>query len=306
MSVSFFLQLAAAALATLVPPGRLEQIGPLQSKGIAPRNVVVWLPPDFSRDRKYAVLYVHDGQMQFDASKTWNGKAWRIDSRAARLIDSRRVRDFIIVAIDNDPARRHAEFFPEAALERLTPAVKRNEFIDKAMGGRPAANDYLRFLVEVVKPAIDGRYPTDLSRESTFIMGSSMGGLISLYALCEYPQVFGGAAALSTHWIGSFERNAEIPAAINSYLRDHLPAASSVRLYMDRGTIGLESLYEEAQADVDRLMREKNFAAPYFRSLVIEGAGHDENAWAARVATPIEFLLAPRQSDAASRADAGR
>ena len=73
-----------------------------------------------------------------------------------------------------------------------------------------------------LKPAIDARYATRPGREHTFIMGSSMGGLISIYAMNEYPQVFGGAAGLSTHWVGSGEANSHLPLAAFSYLRDHL------------------------------------------------------------------------------------
>jgi enterochelin esterase-like enzyme len=118
-----------------------------------------------------------------------------------------------------------------------------------------------------------------------------MGGLISLYALTEHPQVFGGAACLSTHWIGYFERNAEVPAAALAYLRQHLPPPGRHRLYMDRGTAELDALYDQAQERVDALMREKGFGAPTFDTRVFEGAGHHERAWAERLHIPLLHLL---------------
>ncbi len=271
--------------------GRIERLGLLQAAGIAARPVDVWLPPGFERRRRHAVLYVHDGQMLFEPTGTWNGKSWQLHRVAAGLLAAGRLRDVIIVAIHNDPARRHAEFFPQAALQDLQPAALREAFIAQALSDRPAADDYLRFMVEVVKPAIDAAYPVLTDRESTFIMGSSMGGLISLYALCERPKIFGGAAALSTHWIGSFERNTAIPAALLAYLRRRLPPAGSCRIYMDRGTRDLDALYDLAQSQADALLQQLGYRAPDVVSRVFPGATHDEDAWRNRVAEPLTFLL---------------
>ena len=283
--------LAVAATGT-ARPGTLESLRVAGGHGIAPRQVQVWLPPGFDRNTRYAVIYMHDGQMLFGNEQTWNGQSWDIDRTLTTLLEKGAIRDVIVVAIANDPNRRHAEFFPEAALELLNPPALREAFVTQALGQRPAAKAYLEFLVEVVKPEVDARYPTDPSRDGTFIMGSSMGGLISLYALCEYPHIFGGAAALSTHWIGSFERNEEIPRSLRGYLEQHLPPADSVRIYMDLGTEGLDALYEDAQREVDSLMQRKGFTAPGFQSRIYQGAGHDEKAWRQRSAEPLRFLLA--------------
>ncbi|MFM7396286.1 MAG: alpha/beta hydrolase [Gammaproteobacteria bacterium] len=271
--------------------GVIDRFSALSSQGLSPREIEVWRPPEFDPKQRYKVLYMHDGQMLFDPTRTWNRQAWEIDRTGSRLIEERLVQDFIVVGIANDPARRHAEFFPQAALNDLHPETLRASFTEKALGGRPAADDYLKFIVEVVKPLIDRSYPTLTSRDSTFIMGSSMGGLISLYAACEYPEIFGGAAALSTHWIGTYERNNEIPSALMSYLDRKLPAAGRTRLYMDRGTRELDALYDEAQARVDALMIKRGYTKPFFETLVFPDAGHNETSWAARVGRPIQFLL---------------
>jgi predicted alpha/beta superfamily hydrolase len=273
--------------------GRIDRLSSIGGPGVAPREIEVWLPPTFDRDGRYAVVYMHDGQMLFDPNRTWNRQAWEIDRAATQLLASGEVRDFIIVGIHNDPARRHAEFFPQAALQYLGPGMIHDTFVERALGGRPASDDYLRFIVDVVKPEIDSRYPTAVEKHSTFIMGSSMGGLISLYAVGQYPQIFGGAAALSTHWIGTYERNNEIPAALVAYLRTALPPPSSTRIYMDRGTTELDALYDTAQSNVDELMHDLGYQSPNFVSRIVDGAGHNEKAWAARAREPLKFLLRP-------------
>lgn len=272
--------------------GRVERWSRWPSRHVDARHVEVWLPPGYDpRSKRYAVVYMHDGQMLFDASTTWNRQAWQVDEVAARLMAEGRVRDFIVVGPWNNGALRHAEYFPAGFLPHLPEAV-RTPFVNRALQGRARSDDYLRFLVEELKPAIDARYATRPEREHTFLMGSSMGGLISAYGLCEHPGVFGGAACLSTHWIGSFERNEALPTAAIAYLRAKLPPPDTVRLYMDRGTTELDAQYDQAQPRIDALMAEKGFRAPGFVSRVFEGTGHNERAWAARLDVPLMHLMA--------------
>ena len=131
-------------------------------------------------------------------------------------------------------------------------------------------------------------------REHTFIMGSSMGGLISLYAMNEYPQVFGGATGLSTHWMGSFEANSHLPLAAFMYLRERLADPATHRLYMDHGTLELDALYAPYQAFVDQIVKDRGYTAANSLSRVFEGTGHNEKAWAARLEVPLQFLMGPR------------
>lgn len=271
--------------------GRVERWPQLASRWVDARHVEVWLPPGYDGQRPHAVLYMHDGQMLFDASRTWNRQAWAVDQVAAPLLAAGTLRDFIVVGVWNNGPLRHAEYYPQGFLAQLQPESLRESFVREALAGRPRADDYLRFLVEELKPAIDAQYATEPAREATFVMGSSMGGLISLYALCRHPELFGGAAALSPHWIGSRERNAELPAAALAWLDRHLPAPERVRLYMDRGSTELDALYEPAQSQVDALLARKGFAEPRFISRRFEGEGHNERAWHKRLHLPLRFLL---------------
>lgn len=285
---------AALAPAPLpgVPVGRIERLPELASRHVAARHVDVWLPRGYDGTRPHAVLYMHDGQMLYDASTTWNQQSWDVAPTLQRLIDAGTLRDTMVVGVWNTGTTRFNEYFPQGFIEHVPEGPARQVLMSRGFASRPPMADaYLRFLVTELKPAIDARFRTRPGREHTAVAGSSMGGLISMYALCEHPEVFGGAGCLSTHWIGGFERNAEIPAAGRAYLRRRLPAPGVHRIYMDRGTAELDALYDEAQAQVDALMRERGFAPPLFVSRVFEGEGHNERAWARRLEIPLRHLL---------------
>jgi enterochelin esterase-like enzyme len=288
--------LALAGCATPVPPpaqvsaGRLERLSTIMSKHVDARPVDVWLPPGYDAGKRHVVLYMHDGQMLFDATTTWNKQAWDVDDVAAKLITEGKLRDFIVVAVHNNGKKRFPEYYPQKFMAHL-PDAAREGLIKRGLDGPPLADAYLRFLVEEVKPAVDARYATKPGRDDTLLMGSSMGGLISIYALLEYPQVFGAAAALSTHWITMFEDNEVFPAAAVAYLRDKLPAPGALKLYMDHGTTELDAQYARAQQRIDALFSERGFGQPQVVSRVFQGMGHNERAWSARLQTPLTFLL---------------
>jgi predicted alpha/beta superfamily hydrolase len=272
-----------------VAAGRIERWHDFQSRNVSPRNIDVWLPPGYDGRSRCQVIYMHDGQMLFDASTTWNKKAWGMADTVALLIRDGKMPGTIIVGIWSNGPQRHSEYFPEKALQFMVEPL-RTQFVARALGGRPQADNYLRFLVQELKPEIDRKYATRPEREHTIIMGSSMGGIISLYAICEYPDIFGAAGCLSTHWLGSFEKNATIPLATFDYLKEHLPDPKSHRIYCDHGTETLDSLYAESQAFADVLFREKGYKDENYQSRIFPGAAHTEDAWAQRVAIPLVFL----------------
>jgi len=274
-----------------VKVGRVERFPPFASAYVSPRNVDVWLPPGYRPDGSHAVLYMHDGQMLFDATNTWNHQSWNVAETAAALIGQKRSRPFIVVGIWNSGPTRFTDYFPQAFFERIPEGEVRAKLLARTPTGGFASNQYLRYLVEELKPAVDAHYRPALTREQTFLAGSSMGGLISIYALTRYPETFGGIACLSTHWIGIFERNDEIPTAAIESLRQTLPSPGRHRIYMDRGTVGLDALYDMAQPRVDALMLERGFVPPLFDTRVFPGASHTEADWAARLDVPLTHLL---------------
>lgn len=282
----------------VVSVGRIERLDGFPSRFVEARPIDVWLPGDYSPLKRYAVLYMHDGQGLFDASQSWNKQAWNVHLALSKLMQQGKVQDTIVVGIPNGGRYRYSEYYPDKVLAQAPQSV-REDYVHRAQRDKSLADAYLRFLVEELKPVIDQRYTTRSEPAGTFVMGSSMGGLISIYALCEYPQVFGGAAGLSTHWVGRPSRwgapeklqNASLPLAVFNYLQGHLPMANTRRLYMDHGTTGLDAIYGIHQKIVDQIGKEMGYDPAYWQSRIFEGAGHSEADWAARVEIPLQFLL---------------
>ncbi|MFN3968525.1 alpha/beta hydrolase [Flavobacterium sp.] len=281
-----------------VSKGRVQRFENFKSQFVDARNVDVWLPNGYNTNEKYAVLYMHDGQMLFDASTTWNKQAWEVDEVAGKLNAEGKVKKFIVVGIWNIAAKRHPEYFPQKPYENLTEVQRDTITAQLKKAGRttqvfkPYSDLYLKFLVTELKPFIDKTFSTLADKDNTFIAGSSMGGLISMYAICEYPEVFGAAACISTHWPGIFAvENNPIPDAFNTYLKTYLPNFRANRIYFDYGDQTLDALYPPLQQKVDLIMREKGFTSVNWKTVFFPGKNHSEEAWAERLAIPLEFLL---------------
>jgi hypothetical protein len=265
--------------------------------------VDIWLPDGYPERGPYAVLYMHDGAGLYDANLMWNHQEWKVDETASALMAAGKVRPFIVVGVWNSAAERQSEYMPqkplEAAPEEARKKLLEGKFADgRALYSGPVRSDaYLRFLVEELKPYVDEHYKVRTGPEDTVVMGSSMGGMISIYAICEYPNVFGATGALSTHWPGGMTADdGPIPQAMREYLRKHLPDPRTHRIWFDHGTATLDAMYPELQRKVDAVMRERGFDAASWQTRVFENAEHSENAWAERLAIPLAFLLPPRKS----------
>jgi enterochelin esterase-like enzyme len=266
------------------------------------RHVDVLLPEGYKPGKRYDVLYMHDGQMLFDSTTTWNGQAWDVDDAVSRLMREKRIRDVIIVGVWNSGPGRHADYFPQKPFESLPRAVQdslygsmRGSGTSVFQGRQVNSDGYLKFLVSELKPYIDQNFLTHKDRSNTFIAGSSMGGLISMYAICEYPEVFGGAACLSTHWPGVFTAdNNPIPDAFFAYMSAHLPDPKTHRIYFDLGTATLDAMYPPLQARADSVMRSRGFHDRSWMTRSFPGATHSEQAWRERLDVPLMFLLERR------------
>ena len=281
--------------------GRIDRIALFPSEYVDPRNVDVWLPTDFdalkASGERFHVIYMHDGQMLFDPSTTWNKQAWHVDKTIDKLVKANKIPHCIVVGIWNNGIYRHSEYFPEKFLLNMSKEFRDN-LIQTKLRGKPQSDAYLKFIVDELKPYIDSHYPTRPDAPSTLIMGSSMGGLISVYALSEYPNIFGSAAGLSTHWIGITKPNLEIPQSAYDYLRHHFPDTQKLRLYQDHGSLGLDSLYGAYQVTVNEIIKNKfkNDMTPNtsFMTLTFEGMDHSENDWAKRLEIPLTFIFSNR------------
>ena len=119
-----------------------------------------------------------------------------------------------------------------------------------------------------------------------------MGGLISLYAICEFPNIFGGAACLSTHWPGIFTvENTPLPDVFVKYLKAHLPDPKKNKIYFDHGDQTLDAMYPPLQKKVDVLMKAKGFTEKSWITKYFPGENHSEKAWGKRFDIPLKFLL---------------
>lgn len=282
-----------------VVSGSIERIEHFASAFVTARHIDIWLPENYSDSAKYATLYMHDGQMLFDANQTWNKQAWNVDDVASKLIDQGSMVDFIVVGIWNGGKTRHQDYFPNNPLNGLSKEAKvtiakqlRASSIITQDSFTPVSDDYLRFIVEELKPFVDRTYSVYTEPEYTYVAGSSMGGLISIYAVCEYPEVFGGAACMSTHWPGTFTlENNPMPQTFIAYLSQNLPDPNTHRIYFDCGDETLDALYPAIQKQVDEVMRNKGYDASNWMTMYFPGENHSENAWYKRLRIPLLFLF---------------
>lgn len=265
-------------------PGRLVRHEAFASINVEARTVDVWLPPGYDAREavRFPVLYMHDGQNLFDARLAFGGVPWGVDDVLARLIAYDEAPPALIVGIWNTP-HRIPEYMPEKpTIEAGAAFLER--FVEN-FGGVPRSDAYLHFIVSELKPFIDKRYRTLPDRAHTFIMGSSMGGLISLYAICEYPKVFGGAACLSTSW--TVAGRVMIP-----YLSDHVPDPATHRLYFDYGVEAQIATYETHQRRADRILARAGYTRHLnWTTRRFADAEHSEQAWHDRADVPLKFLL---------------
>ena len=282
-----------------VSSGSIERIANFESKFVIKRNIDIWLPEGYSKTKKYNVLYMHDGQMLFDAETTWNKQAWEVDETLGRLLKDGKIKDVIVVGIWNGDATRHTDYFPQKPFESLTKTQQDSIFNANRNNGQPVfktnklnSDNYLKFLVTELKPIIDKKYSVFTDAKHTFVAGSSMGGLISMYAICEYPNVFGGAICMSTHWPGIFKVEGNpIPKAFFKYLKTHLPNAKNHKMYFDYGTATLDALYQTLQPKADEIMKIKGYDNTNWMTKKFEGDDHSEKSWRNRFEVPILFML---------------
>jgi enterochelin esterase-like enzyme len=286
-----FVKLDSAILAS----GRLFRADSFPSQYITPRPVDIWLPKDYSTNRKYSVLYMHDGQMLFDSTTTWNKQEWKVDEWATQLMGEDKTKDFIVVAVHNIPKIRWKDLFPQKAFEFLDDTIQKKlieEAVNANMDPEFNGDNYLRFIVDELKPSIDNTYSVHTDKNNTYVMGSSMGGLMSMYAISEYPMIFGGAGCLSTHWVGAAPRKDNpLPEAIFSYMEENFPKAGNHKVYFDYGNKTLDQFYPQYAPRVDRILKAKGYTESNSKNLFFEGTDHSENSWNKRLDQPLLFLL---------------
>lgn len=280
------------------PAGRFVEMPRVASKNIGPVHVTIWLPPGYGRGKqRYPVIYMNDGQNVFFPKQSGYNKVWAADKAMLRLLKAGEAPPAMVVAIWNLRDKRSQQYFPEALYDALPPEARAQatDFVP----GRPFSDAYLRFLTAELKPMIDQRYRTMKDRAHTMIAGSSLGGLISLYAIAEYPQIFGAAACVSTHWplvdpgkVGVVDP--AIMAVWAAYLTNRLGPPAGRRIWFDHGDQTLDQFYGPWQSQIDARLGIIGWQpGADFKTTAYPGAAHEENAWAARLDEIFTWLLTP-------------
>ncbi len=268
---------------TVYPDAKHKTVGDVRvsslvsSHGLDARAVLVYLPPSYQRgDARYPVLYMHDGQNLFDAATSYSGE-WGVDDTAEQL--AARGLEAIIVGVPNGGVKRLDEYGPWFEPDVRLPGV------EKGAGGR--ADQYLAFLLETVKPLVDTSFRTRTDRASTGLAGSSMGGLISLWAALEAQDTFGFCGAFSSAlWVGE-ER-------IFEYVRSRV--APGLRVYLDCGRLeGVGPYSQREYLETNRRMRDILKAQGYDLAWVEDRHGaHNEADWRRRFGPVLEWFLNPQ------------
>ena len=254
----------AALIPALPPAGTVRIVEQIASPQLGnSRSLRIYLPPgyDAQPQQRYPVLYMHDGQNLFDARTAAYGAAWEIGTTMDRLIASRTIVPAIVVGIDNT-GDRMAEYTP---------------CCDPQYGGGKL-DAYMAFIVDTVKPWADTHLRTLPDREHTAIMGSSLGGIASVYIAQRHPEVFSRAAGVSSSfWWNRGEFIAKVPAR------------QPVKFYLDAGTDqdGIEQTLQMRDAMLARGYRLNEDLVFYSADAAI----HNERSWAARVQRPLAWFF---------------
>lgn len=308
LSFAVLASISAHAAGRFLPP---EQF-PSTALGTN-RTVRIWLPPSYddSPEARYPVLYLHDGQNVFSSAGPnvafgWGN--WEVDLTIERLAGENRMREIILVAIDNTP-KRYQEYRGRTTIFTDEERKATRQPIVEA-GDNSAYERYARFLTKELKPAIDHRFRTLADPAHTGVLGSSMGGIGSLVLAWDHPEVFGLAASLS----GAYQ--VEKRLFLESVLKPHSGPPKPMKLYFDCGTkfgangddgrVNTEAVVAELrrigwQDDVNlryfldehpltpAQLEPLKLPADKFKEAQI--SQHNELYWRLRVWRPLEFLF---------------
>lgn len=224
------------------------------------RDIVVWLPTSYNPiknpEKRYPVLYMHDGQNIMDPKTAYVGKDWRVDETVLKLIRQKKIKEIIVVGIYNSPDR-----------------------LDEYSWSEKGQN-YLKFIVAELKPFIDSAYKTLSDKDNTAIMGSSMGGLISFYAAWHYPEVFSMAGCMSSSFYYNNDRSIK-------QVEEYTGPKKHVMFYIDHGEDG----NVRGQRMFVELSKKGYIIGQDIDYYYAPGAEHNEREWAARLERPLIFFF---------------
>ena len=241
--------------------------------GTNERRIQIYYPYSKNVNDQTKFIIMNDGEELFSESDSWNGEAWNIDKTFKDLKTQKENLNLVIIAIDSakringnilDETRRYAEYFPKESIKYIDENLKRwiyHNFIDSQKF------NYQDFVIDKVIPSIEKKFDTKLNRDNLGIIGASMGGLSALNMSIENPEIFGFVGCISTHWVGikiseylilpfrmKISGDESTTKAIQKYIKKNVSKLSSQKLYFDHGTVGLDSLYENPQNEINKIL----------------------------------------------------
>ena len=251
--------------------GFIEEI--YLKSGTNERRIQIYYPYSKNVNDQTKFIIMNDGEELFSESDSWNGKAWNIDETFKDLKTQKENLNLVIIAIDSakringnilDETRRYAEYFPKESIKYIDENLKRSiyhNFIDSQKF------NYQDFVINKVIPSIEKKFDTKLNRDNLGIIGASMGGLSALNMSIENPEIFGFVGCISTHWVGikiseylilpfrmKISGDESTTKAIQKYIKKNVSKLSSQKLYFDHGPVGLDSLYENPQIEINKIL----------------------------------------------------
>ncbi len=288
---------AMPALAkTSADAGSFLEYRDIRAAGLPYQRLTIWLPPGYEGSaRRYRVLYMHDAQNLFDPALSNFNKVWAADKAMMRHA-ARTDRDpWIVAGIWSPGVDRYRQYLPLPAYQDADSNLR--AAMDEYAQGPIVSDRYINWIAGALKPWLDSALRTRPEPVNTAIIGSSMGGLISLYAFLEHPEVFGRAGCVSTHWPAIAPQNVDsidpdLVAIWRGILSEKLGEPNGRKLWFDHGTATLDAYYPPYQAAIDAHMRGTGWLRGRdWESRSYEGAEHEENAWAARLPEVFDWVL---------------
>jgi predicted alpha/beta superfamily hydrolase len=239
------------------------------------RGIWAYLPPSYDENTtaRFPVLYMHDGQNLFDPSTAFGGNEWKVDETMNAAAEDGTIREAIVIGVENDADR----------INELTPTYDSSQ----QAGGK--ADLYLKMITDEIKPMVDAALRTMPARESTFMMGSSLGGLVSAYGGVKRADVFGsiGAMSPSTWW-----DNTMILGVVATIPQQ---SSRSILVYVDSGDSGPSNDDVTNTAKLAQAYRTAGYVdAKTLKYVVQAGGQHNEIYWSQRLPAALQFLLGPR------------
>ncbi len=299
----FRLLAALAALIGLAMPlaaedrGRLVEYQKVAAEGLPDQRLSIWLPPGYDAgERRYPVLYMHDGHNLFDVKNSNFNKIWAADTAMLAAVRSGKVEPHIIIGIWAPGVDRHRQYLPRSLYDMTSGNLRAQ--MDGMTKGGVISHHYLDWIAGPLKSWVDQSFRTRMGRNDTAIVGSSMGGLMSCYAFLERPEVFGRAGCVSSHWPAVDPRaitadEAQLRTLWDGWFAARLGAPDGRRVWMDQGTATLDAFYAPYQQVIDARFASAGWQKGRdWESKVYEGAEHEENAWAGRLPEIFGWLLA--------------